>query len=164
MSEKINVRERWGAKIAALWDKYKNKAPDAETAAIIKRGAFVQDTLRKESILFVGLDASWGKDKHKTVLQDGDIQYETGEGRRKWAYYKPLWKLAEYVGPNTAWSHVDITLLRETNQKCVEPFYSAMPDFMREQLELALEMAAQAEPWVIVVNNVFVRPRLGTGV
>jgi hypothetical protein len=156
MNEKINVRERWGAKIAALWDKYKNKkVPDAE-AEIIKRGAFVQDTLWTKSILFVGIGASWGDGILEYVVQDGDIQYETEKGRDKWAYYKPLRELAEYVGPNTAWSHIDITLLRETNQDRVEPFYSAMPDFMREQFELALEMAAQAEPWVIVVNNAFV--------
>jgi hypothetical protein len=105
MSEKIDVRERWGAKIAALWDKYKNTAPDAETDAIIKRGAFVQDTLWKKSILFVGIGASWGEHKREFVVQDGDIQYETEEGCRKWAYYKPLRELAEYVGRKDAWSH-----------------------------------------------------------
>ena len=80
--EPIYTQEIYHKRICEIWEMVKNE-PGLED--ICKKGAFAQDTLNPNSILFLGVGASnpdsktKGRNKIKTCEIVGDIQYETEE-------------------------------------------------------------------------------------
>jgi len=114
--------------------------------------AFVQDTLYKNGLLFLGIGASFQKGCEKSVDRKlsadykYSVQYETdhlnkgGRGtddyynRKKdenagkdkevaYQYYRPMNYIADETGYDRNWSNIDVTLFRTKNQKVVEFFF-----------------------------------------
>jgi len=157
--EEIDTYKKYHKEIVEVWNMGKNISDD-DFQNIYNRGAFMQDTLYTDSILFLGIGASWDEEKKKTCKipdDDNNIQYETKEGREKHPYYDKMRKIANENEYFECWSSIDITLLRESSQKNVEPFFKNYPEFMQAQFDLAAEMIIKIKPKIIVVNNAFVR-------
>jgi hypothetical protein len=137
-----------------------------EFKEIYKNGAFAQDTLYKNGILFLGVVAAYFDGCEVTCDVHGPVQYETKRGRIGeetdegrivgYKYYNPMIKLAKETGFDY-WSNIDITLFRETSQKKLVPFFRKFPDIMEEQLKLATKMIIATEPKIIIVSNALVR-------
>jgi len=185
----INVMDTYHTKILEAWKmveeepafkkiKVKTKTKEGLTEYIdidlCGRGAFAQDTLKINGILFLGIGASYDNEENKndnqkrkidtcTISKDGKVQYESKEGRgeeddeKGYDYYKPMSDIAKITEFGSNWSNVDITLFRETNQDILEPLFKNFPDIMKEQLKLAIKMITDANPKIIVVSNAFVR-------
>jgi hypothetical protein len=154
----INVKEKYHADILKVWNMGKSIS-DPAFKEIYRRGAFVQDTLNQDTILFLGIGASWNDEKKNSVDEVDAVQYETEKGRTSYPYYKPMIKLAEDTR-FTSWSHIDMTLLRETRQKNATALYKIAPDFMQAQFDLAVKMISDIKPKVIIASNAFVRSLL----
>jgi hypothetical protein len=157
--EKINIVEKYHAKIVEVW-KIREKISSLKEDY---KWAFSQDTLYKGGLLFLGVGASDGekkasdgKKKSDTCIKKDHVQYETQKGRDSYAYYKPMRKITEETGFDN-WSNIDITLFRETSQKKLEPFFRKFHVYMEEQVKLAIEMIKATEPKIIIVSNALVR-------
>jgi len=157
--KEIDTYKKYHEKIVEVWKKGEN-IPDDDFQNIYKRGAFMQDTLYENSILFLGIGASWDEEKINTCKipdKDNNIQYETKEGRKKHPYYAKMIEIAKETGYGECWSSIDMSLLRETRQEYIEPFFKNHLDFMQGQFDLAETMIIDIKPKIIVVNNAFVR-------
>ena len=152
----IKTQEKYHTEILKVWDKGKSLY---ELKEIYEREAFVQDTLYKNTILFLGVGASYSEEKIKSCKSNGTdpIQYESEEGR-KYQYYRKMIVLAKENG-FCNWSNIDITLLRETIQEKVKPLFVNIKfkEFMQAQFDLAVKMIIDIKPKVVVVSNAFVR-------
>jgi len=152
----INVYQEYHEKIVEIWKIVEKN--DYFIEKEIYKKAFVQDTLNKNGILFLGVGASLAAGFEDTCeTKDDLVQYETIKGREKWPYYKKMGKIAEYAGFEDNWSNIDITLFRETKQEILQPFFKKTPNIMSMQLELAKKMIIAAEPIIIIASNTLVR-------
>jgi len=156
----INVEKTYHAEIVKIWKKVE-KEPTFKK--IFDYGAFAQDTLNENGILFLGVGASFDEEKKKTCKIKGQVQYETEKGRvgkddkKGYAYYQPMIYIAKETGFGGNWSNIDITLFRETSQKKLLPFFKKFPDIMKAQLDLAKRMIIDARPKIIIASNALVR-------
>lgn len=154
----INIKEKYHEDIVEIWKMGKN-IPVLK--AIYEKGAFLQDTIYKDSILFVGIGASWDESKKETCIECDRIQYETKDGRNHYPYYKKMIEIAKETDFEN-WSHIDMTLLRETSQNVLKPFFKnpSCIDFLQAQFDLAYKMICDIKPKIMLVNNAFVRDLL----
>lgn len=160
--DKIDVEKNYHSRIQDLWSKVEGTGSAALKSIVKDRALFAQDFLYKGAIAFLGIGASWGSGKQDTVNLVDKVHYETERGRKKFEYYKPMEKMAKdtgFIGENDegCFSNIDLTMLRETSQTAILPFYKADLPFMREQFLIALDMLQDAKPRVIVASNALVR-------
>jgi hypothetical protein len=160
--DKIDVEKNYHSRIQALWSKAEGTGNSALNKIVKDRALFAQDTLYKGAIVFLGIGASWDSGKQDTVKQVDNVHYETQRGRKKYDYYTPMYAMAEdtcFTGEDGegCFSNIDLTMLRETSQKTILPFYKTARDFMREQFLIALDMLQEAKPRVIIASNALVR-------
>lgn len=117
---------------------------------VLNEGFYVVDHIRKETILFVGLNPSIlkGKENQKNQIRDiADIPY-----------FEPFKNISTACGFNGEFSVADLFAIRCTTQKTIEDLLekvTAFEKFCRKQFELFLEIVHQAEPCVIVVCNAY---------
>jgi hypothetical protein len=153
--DRITLRPAYTARITALWENARNDAAASPALrALLDRGAYIQEEIRRDGLLFIGIGASWGEDKPGTCVRDGVVQYETEAGWCKYPYYTPLTEMAEAHG--LPFAHIDLTLFRETRQAALTGLLASFPGIFRAHYDLAFELIQEARPRIIVVNNAFV--------
>ncbi|GHV60089.1 hypothetical protein AGMMS49587_00450 [Spirochaetia bacterium] len=153
----INTKGRYHEEIKLLWENQKEsiKNNNKKLKKVMGRGAFLEDKLYTDTILFLGIGSSHDGEDHGTCEPYDNINYHN-IAKSKASYYKAI---EEIVGQTKfkKWSHIDLTLLRETKQKSVESFYKDNYAIMREQNVFAIKMIKQSKPKLIVASNAFVR-------
>jgi len=181
-TNEIKTEVKYEKEIRNIWEKLLKIKEVPELTENHKKCAFMQDTIYRNSLLFLGVGASnaitkKGKDLskscdirpyNKNTPDEYEIHYEReggekekGEregGRKNYQYYKPMRKLAKKTG-FINWSNIDITLFRETSQKTFECFFknSELKEIMQEQLDLATRMIKDIKPEIIIASNTLVR-------
>jgi hypothetical protein len=155
MPSSIHTRPQYSALINSLWNKaHKEAATSPALQTLLARGAYIQEEIPLDGLLFIGIGASWGKNKKDTCAEDGIIHYEKPEKLGTYPYYAALMKLAKDSG--LLFAHIDLTLFRETNQAALKKLLASFPKVFRAHYNLAFDLIQKARPRVIVVNNAFV--------
>ncbi|MDR1176669.1 MAG: hypothetical protein LBK83_14490 [Treponema sp.] len=155
MPSSIHIRPQYSALINSLWNKaHKEAVTSTALQTLLKRGAYIQEKIPLGGLLFIGIGASWGKNKKDTCAEDGIIQYEKPEKLGTYPYYVALMKLAEDNG--LPFAHIDLTLFRETSQAALKSLLASFPDVFEAHYNLAFDLIQKARPRIIVVNNAFV--------
>lgn len=117
-------------------------------------------------LLFLGMNPSYTV-KHE--LKSDNPQYEGYYTRSTdRGYFKPFGLIHDELlraCPTTYknWTHIDLFVFRETNQKVVEGIMRdhVGPSFLLDQLIIAKNRIAHIQPKVIVVNNALAREFTG---
>jgi hypothetical protein len=153
--KEIDTQKKYHDEIIKVWEMGK-AVQDGEFKGIFKRGAFAQDKLYTNSLLFLGICASYDEKKTRTCVLADSVQYETEAGRKEYDYYQKMELLAKKTG-FAGWSNIDITLFHEPKQEKIVPFFGKFPEIMQAQFDLAKKMIIDIKPEIIMVSNAFVR-------
>lgn len=138
----------------------------------------IYPTIKKERILFIGLNPSFNERSFRITLKDtpysnidpkkdfhwsnrADFNPEIAEKfevRQKEVvpFFAKFREIAEYTSMN--WEHIDLFFYRETSQKHLTQLIypkNKLSDFGRRQIELSKQLILEAIPKVIVVANAF---------
>ena len=134
--------------INQLWNQAKkNGWPFSE------RGYVCHDIVEKEAILFIGINPSFSesKSKHENIFinldQEGKIN------GKLFPYFKKFPIIANKI--KYKWTHCDLLMVRETQQKKVKELYKTHEQFVLRQLSVAKKTIIEADPKIIVVCNAY---------
>ncbi len=153
-------------KIIKLWQTNRNQ----------KRSPNFYPELKKNALLFIGLNPSFSIIGLKQILKDekqySDIlndldsyfnfnTFEDGKvevfksigllAKAKYPYFKKFAEISKEL--NIEWEHIDLLFERETNQKVIEKKINDY--FYQEQIKLSIELISIIEPKIIVIENAF---------
>jgi hypothetical protein len=137
---------------------------DIEIKEILKRGFMFQcdDEILNPDVLFIGINPSY-KDgdpeerKHYTMNESETLPYFQ-------SFHKIADELKTKSGRDITWTHLDLLVFRETNQKYIETNLFQKReglDFIMAQLKIAKERIEHIQPKVIVVSNALARRLMG---
>ncbi|MBN1253284.1 MAG: hypothetical protein JXA16_14185 [Bacteroidales bacterium] len=153
--------------IIDIWDKYN----------VSERVPLLYPDLKTETILFVGLNPSFSLKGFKKILKDTEYEKELDSldefysyrdfkkdkikdyqniekySREKHPYFKRFHEISIFL--NTGWEHVDLLLIRNTNQKDIEKLIKLHKDFINEQICLVIELIKMLNPKTVVIENAF---------
>lgn len=148
----INIRYGFGKSFQEL---FRNSYGISD---ILKRGFATSEKIKKDSILFVGLNPSF------TLVNEPkepeEIFYNLSQ-QDNYKYFKRFEEISNASG--IAWEHIDMLWIRETNQNNIISLAKKPEglDFIWKHLRLTKELLEQTEPRVIVVANTVARTYLG---
>jgi len=113
-------------------------------------------SIRKESILFIGINPSKSNENHKEIEDYELLQNDNGH-----PYFKKFQEIAEYC--RTPWTHFDLLFFRETNQRRIHEILRTDSgiDFIWRQLQVSDSIIRESKAEIIVVNNTLARTLLG---
>lgn len=115
---------------------------------IIDRG-FVCSQIKKEKILFVGINPSYTANS-KTENFQYNIDQAVIDYPRHYSKFHNLIKDTEY---KNNWSYIDLFQFRETDQKKINGFIKNDPQFLVNQLRLTHKIICEINPELIIVCN-----------
>jgi hypothetical protein len=125
---------------------------------LVQRGFSYPAVVRKNAILFIGLNPSFtkGSESKKSKTPFYELA-ETGNYR----YFTKFERLSKELGE--PWTHIDMLALRETKQSKVKALIQQEngTDFILENLNLSKRILDIVEPKIIVVQNSLARTFLG---
>ncbi len=153
-------------KIVKLWETDLNQ----------KRSPNFYPNLKKNALLFIGLNPSFSEKGLKQILKDEQqysqilanidtyFNFNTFEeskievfksigllAKAKYPYFKKFADISMEL--NMEWEHIDLLFERETNQKLIEKKINDA--FYQEQIKLSVELIGIIEPKIIVIENAF---------
>jgi hypothetical protein len=153
-------------KIIKLWKDHRlhNRAP------------LLYPELKKDSLLFVGLNPSFSEQGLKRMLKeelgfsvisenlDSFFDFENFDdskieifqqinkiSKEKYAYFKKFREISSKT--HLDWEHIDLFYVRETNQKAIEREINS--SFYQNQINITLELIEFLNPKMIVIENAF---------
>lgn len=153
------MRNRLENNYSKIWRKYTNSS----FQEMLSRGtAFHHDEDEKDcDVLFVGINPSFSEcSKKESFVFDRTAPHP---------YFDPFRKIKEelekkpYLIESVNWTHLDILVFRETNQKYIDTLLTlenGIP-FVYEQVMIARERILHIQPKVIVVSNTKARELMG---
>ncbi|MCG8203234.1 hypothetical protein G1L01_11450 [Tenacibaculum finnmarkense] len=124
------------------------KSEFKKNSEIIERG-FVCSKIKKEKVLFVGINPSFTSDA-KVESYQYDIDNAVKEYPR---HYAKFTKLIENTDYQNNWTYVDLFQFRETNQKRIVDLIKFDPQFLVSQLRLTHKIICEINPEFIIVCN-----------
>jgi hypothetical protein len=147
--EKYSVKKNQKRTINKFWNKaLKEFKPFAD------RGYVVHDEIKLNSILFIGINPSYNKKSSNcdniflNLKDDG-----TTDDGKLYQYFKKFPEFSEYTGEQ--WGHLDLLMLRETNQSLIKKIYEEDFSFIKGQLDISKKTIINSSPKVIVICNAF---------
>ena len=151
MSE-FSVKEKFEFKIREVWANQNYIDID-----VIKRGFSVQDIIKKNSIMFVGINPSYDQNKIDENLEF----YTVSQIGKSHPYFNKFKEIA--ANAKHHWTHLDFLFFKETNQKYVELLEKSIngPEFIMKQLEISKEILIEAKPKILIVSNTKARKFTG---
>lgn len=134
-----------------IWENYQN----IDNEILSRMYCYpITSTIKKDAILFVGLNPSFTEKDEKKVSN-----YPLSSMNNTHAYFKKIEKL------NTLefeWTHLDLLYLRETSSKKVKNLLKiGGADFIYEQLQLTKQIIENINPKIIIVANTLSRMFFG---
>lgn len=115
---------------------------------IIKRG-FVCSQIKKEKVLFVGINPSFPSGSKIESFQY-NIDKAVYEYPHHYSKFPDLIKETDF---SESWSYIDLFQFRETDQKKVGNFIKSDPQFLVSQLRLTHKIICEINPELIIVCN-----------
>lgn len=143
-----------------IWEKFN----DNEIKSILDRGFTFQfdENIIEPDILFIGINPAY---------KDGDPSMKnwyTQEQSLNYPYFKVFRTIEESLfkdyNRSISWTHIDLMVFRETDQKFIETTLFKDPrglDFITEQLTIAKKRIEHIQPKIIVVSNALARILMG---
>lgn len=140
----FSTKELFKTRLNTIWD---NKTYSNLNS--LSRGYAIQDDIRTNALLFVGINPSM-------YGLAGRIFYQNSHGEVH-KYFKKFIDISQDSG--IPWSHIDLLFLRETDQKIVKNLFhdSIGREFFGKQLMLSKEIIEMAKPRIIIINNALAR-------
>lgn len=149
--ETFSIRELYQDQIDEIWNN-----PLYNNIEVLQRGYAIHDTIKKNSILFLGINPSFSG-KPKSISHFINI-----DGNQKsHPYFNRFKEIASKT--NLSWAHYDLFFFRETKQNFIHALLKDAigTDFLCKQLELSREIILAARPRIIVVSNTMSRHFMG---
>jgi len=150
--EKFSTFKQFNDRVNNIWNLWKNP---------LETGLALQDTVFYGGIMFIGINPS--APKGDVDLKGGNVEYKNeqhpiyyySEKFRDYRYFSKFNDIAEAV--DLPWSHIDLFLMRATNQKEIEDIVKSSKDnqFLNEQYLLAKDIIKESKPEIIVVANAY---------
>lgn len=143
-----------------IWKKYEAGAYNS----VLKRGfTFQYDEIEEVDVLFLGINPAF-----KEGSERSENSYNL-EQSLYFSYFKEFKNVKERLlkspfNRKISWTHLDLMVFRETNQKYIEnELFRTQEglDFIMEQLEVARKRIEDLNPKVIVASNALVRKLMG---
>lgn len=145
--ETLNVKDNYGFEIENIWGDPKYLENDV-TKPLIERGFTVQEEMKKNALLFIGINPSYSE--HYTKY------YNEPEN----AYFLKFIEISKNVGHE--WTHTDLLFFRETNQKHIDVILSnKQAKFIYDQLMISKQIIENSKPKIIIVCNSLARHFFG---
>lgn len=153
------MKQTLSSKYQSLWSKYKN----SHFNDILIRGfAYHYDEDEQESdILYVGINPSFSEgSKNESFVFDRNAPH---------SYFEPFRSIKKelenepYLLKDIKWTHLDVLVFRETNQKYIDTLFQKDNGihFVYEQVMIARERIIHIQPKVIVVSNTKAKELMG---
>ena len=143
----LSVSKEFGSQIESIWqdDKF-------EEIEIKRRGFAVQDDIKQNALMFIGINPSYGGDP-------GCIFYNNSHGETH-KYFKKFIDIS--INVEIDWTHLDLLFLRETSQNVVKALCKNTigHSFIDEQLKISKKIIEGAKPKILVINNTYARDLL----
>jgi uracil-DNA glycosylase len=120
-----------------------------------KIGVHYDEDEQEADILFVGINPSYmGADKDTHFFFDRTS---------KNPYFNALERMRDAVDKSLKWTHIDILVFKETDQKYIEELFKKPSgvEFIFKQIELAKKRLEHIKPKVILVANTKARQFMG---
>ena len=152
MDSTYNIKNILGRRIINLFASVTNISP------IIKRGFATTESIKRNSILFIGLNPSFIK---KFEPSKPEHIFHELKQKGNYKYFKRFEEISEYC--NHPWEHLDLLFLRETKQKSVSNLTKTPEglNFIWQNLIISKEILENVTPKIIVVTNTVARTFLG---
>lgn len=152
-NEAINIEKEYRESVIKIWEKYGNINELNEPNCEYRKYPILPRTIKKDSILFIGINPSFGKggvidDKEKPLF----FYDLSNQNEKDISYFEKFKEVARYCN-NADWSHLDLFFIRETKQDLIERMSHNNIPFLNAQLEISFDIIKKAEPKVIVVAN-----------
>lgn len=143
----LSTNKEFGHQIEKIW-----QSPKFENIEILKRGFAIQDDIKQNALMFIGINPSYGGDS-------GFIYYNNSHGETH-KYFKKFIDISLSV--EIGWTHLDLLFLRETSQNVVKALSKNQigHDFIDKQLEISKKIIERATPKILVINNTYARDLL----
>ncbi len=143
------INKEFGSQIEKIWHD-----PKFENIEIRKRGFAIQNDIRQNALMFIGINPSYNN-------VPGYIYYDNSHGKTH-PYFKKFIDISIAVGIN--WTHLDLLFVRETSQNIIKTLGNTSNghDFFDEQLKISKQIIETAKPQIIVVNNTHARDLLNS--
>ncbi|MGN1155215.1 MAG: hypothetical protein ACI4TK_03475 [Agathobacter sp.] len=147
--EMVNVKAKFGKRIAELLEEELGKMSDGLAKEIVKRGYALEEELPHDDALFIGMNPAFTK---KDIHGSSFYHVETADN----TFFKELLQFSYDTLGYSNPSHHDLLFLRHTDQnEVIDQFGNT--DFWNEQLAISKEIIAELSPKLIVVLNAGVR-------
>ncbi|HZK93580.1 MAG TPA: hypothetical protein VFC67_05185 [Prolixibacteraceae bacterium] len=149
----IDLEKEYRVRVLDIWNKFKDiellNAPDCE----YRKSPLLPKTIKKESILFIGINPSFSK-RRKAEVKNNEIEFYSilPEEINDISYFEKFKDVAKYCS-KAEWTHLDLFFMRETNQDIIEELSFKNSDFLQAQLDISFEIINKVTPRIIVVSN-----------
>ncbi len=161
------MKQKLENQYSSLWKKYSN----CLSQDLLRRGfAYHFDEDEKGSeILFVGINPSYTEGNESQSINEIEFESFPFDRNAPHLYFDPFRKIKEELESEphkiqtVTWTHLDILVFRETNQKYIDELLghdNGIP-FVYEQVMIARERILYIQPKVIVVSNTKARELMG---
>jgi len=161
------MKETLESNYQALWSKHK----DSNFNDLLVRGfAYHYDEDEQGSdILYVGINPSFDEGSEVPSIIGTEFQSFPFDRTASHSYFDPFRKIKEeleaecYLLKSLKWTHIDVLVFRETNQKYINTLLNhgqGIP-FVYEQVMIARERIIHIQPKVIVVSNTKAKELMG---
>ncbi len=143
----FHVREKFGIQIEEIW-----RDKRFESIDIKGRGFAVQDDIKQNALMFVGINPSYDG-------IPGCTFYDNSSGKIH-KYFTKFQDISLCVGLD--WTHLDMLFIRETSQNVIKALANSQigHDFIDEQLRISKKILELAKPQILIVNNTYARDLL----
>lgn len=144
----IDIEKTYKDRIDSIWEKQKKLYPGTAESDIVKLGYVVERIIRKNDVLFIGMNPSFKRGQE--FVAGGFYDMSTDN-----PYFQSLVRFAlETLGQSNPCHH-DILFVRHSSQKELKSLMKmeAYQSFFEEQLYLSRDIIRAASPSTIVVLN-----------
>lgn len=148
----INIEELYKQEIRNLYDSI------IDDSIIHQRGFLVPKMLKKDSILFLGINPSFTKNSSSN---DNKNKFYESPKDSEATFYTKMRKLTKDI--NIDWTHFDILFIRETQQRNVRKLIrnNKYKNFFKNHLKISKKIIESVQPKIIVVSNTLARDLMG---
>ncbi len=151
----INLEE-YEDRVRDIWKEFDNLSFLNESRCEYRRYPILPQSVKKNAILFVGINPSFPKG---TQIEEENKKIEfysqSKNDEKDIQYFEKFKEIARYCGEECNWTHLDLLFIRETKQKFIDKLtYSTEGrNFINEQLTITFEVIKNVAPKIIVVTN-----------
>lgn len=150
----MNIEDNYKEQILKIWDDFKDLKELNEKECEYRQFPISPKTVEKNSILFIGINPSFGKSKKVSDIPEKLEFYPKKNDKTKDIPYFEKFKEVTRDS-NMGWTHLDLLYIRETNQKVIADMMKKEKgiNFINRQLDISFDIIEKSNPKIIIVTN-----------